>query len=258
MADMKPEIRIVDDAAALAAAAAQEFVTAACEAVAARGRFTVALSGGSTPRRLYERLASAHLSGRASTWPQTHIFWGDERLVPPDHPDSNYRMAREALLDRIDLPSDQIHGILTGIGDATEAASRYEQDLRMFFGPGAAASPRFDLILLGLGGDGHTASLFPGSPALRDKTRWVVGHRVEGIPHDRVTLTLPILNEAARVIFLVGGGDKAVALRAVLEGSDPIERIPARGVRPFRGSLIWIVDRAAARLLAAPNERGRI
>ena len=252
MADRKPEIRIADDAAALAAAAAAEFVTAAGEAVAARGCFTVALSGGSTPRRLYERLASARSSGPAVPWPQTHIFWGDERLVPPGHLDSNYRMAREVLLDRIALPADQIHPIPSDAGDATEAASKYEAELRAFFSSTTGEAPRFDLILLGLGNDGHTASLFPGSDAVGEKTRWVIGHRVEGIPHDRVTLTFPVLNNAARVVFLVSGSDKAGALQSVLEGDDPIDRVPARGVRPTRDGLLWLVDRDAARQLQRP------
>lgn len=249
MADIQPEIRIVADAAMLAEIAAEEFIDAARGAVAARGRFTVALSGGSTPKRLYERLASAHSSGLAATWPQTHIFWGDERLVPPDHPDSNYRMACEVLLNRIDLPADQIHSIPTGIDDATEAASKYELDLRAFFSPAARQAPCFDLILLGLGGDGHTASLFPGSDAVREGTRWVVGHRLEGIPHDRITLTFPVLNNAARVVFLVSGSDKAGALQSVLEGDAPIDRVPARGLRPVRGGLLWLIDRDAARQL---------
>ena len=252
MADRKPEIRIVDDAAALAAAAAAEFVTTAGEAVAARGRFTVALSGGTTPRRLYERLASARSSGPAVSWPQTHIFWGDERLVPPGHPDSNYRMAREVLLDRIALPAGQIHPIPTDAGDATEAASEYEAELRAFFSPAAGEAPRFDLILLGLGTDGHTASLFSGSDAVGEKTRWVAGHRAEGIPHERVTLTFPVLNNAERVVFLVSGSDKAGALHSVIEGDAPIDRVPARGVRPGRGGLLWLIDRDAARQLQRP------
>ena len=244
--DMQPEIRIVDDAAALAVAAAEEFVDAAGEAVAARGRFTVALSGGSTPKQLYERLASLGPSDTTIPWPQTHLFWGDERLVPPDHADSNYRMARETLLDRVALPAHQIHRIPTDTGDATEAASRYEAELRAFFSPAAGEVPRFDLILLGLGGDGHTASLFPGSGAVREEIRWVVGDRVEGTPYDRVTLTFPVLNNAARVIFLVRGSDKAIALQSVLEGDAPIDRIPARGVRPRSGRLLWLVDRDGA------------
>ncbi len=246
MADPKPEIRIFDDAETLARAAATEFADRAIEAVAARGRFTVALSGGSTPRRLYETLVGAPPSGRPVPWEGIHLFWGDERHVPPGHRDSNYRMVREALLDRIALPEDQVHRVPAGSGPVADAASAYENDLRTFFSPPGDEPPRFDLVLLGLGADGHTASLFPGTKALWETERWVVGHRIEGVATERVTFTFPLINNAAAVLFLVSGRDKADALRDVLSGEGTIDRIPASGVHPTHGSLVWLADREAA------------
>jgi 6-phosphogluconolactonase len=250
MAKQQPEIRVVEDAQEVARAAATEFIARAHEAVAARGFFSVALSGGKTPRLLYDTLARETAAGASIPWKGTHLFWGDERHVPPEHPDSNYRMVRESLLDRIGLPAGQVHRIPTGVGSAVDAAARYESELRSFFAPAPGDVPRFDLVLLGLGGDGHTASLFPGSAAVRESQRWVTAERVASLGSDRITLTLPVINHAARVIFLVTGDDKAEPLHSVLHGQEPVDRLPARGVRPLNGTLLWLVDRSAARLLS--------
>jgi 6-phosphogluconolactonase len=257
MAKQEPEIRIVEDAQEVARAAAAEFIDRAREAVATRGFFTVALSGGKTPRLLYDTLARETAAGTSIPWKGMHLFWGDERSVPPGHPDSNYRMVQESLLDRIDLPAGQVHRIPTGAGSAADAAARYESELRSFFAPAPGEAPRFDLILLGLGGDGHTASLFPGSAAVQESQRWVVAERVASLGSDRVSLTLPVINHAARVLFLVTGQDKAEALRSVLRGKDPVDRLPARGVRPVNGTLLWLVDRSAARLLSSDGRAER-
>ena len=243
-------LRIVDD---LARAAAEDFLRTVDESIAARGRFTVALSGGSTPRALYRLLASGDEPyHRLIPWDSVHFFWGDERHVPPDHPDSNYRMAREALLDHVPVPAVNVHRIRGEAPDAAVAAAAYEEELRGFFQPAPGEAPRFDLVLLGLGPEGHTASLFPGSPALHETGRWVAAPWVEAHHTFRVTLTPPVLNAAARVVFLVSGADKAAALRAVIdfegdsEGERDVDRYPAQVVRPAAGTLLWLVDRAAA------------
>jgi 6-phosphogluconolactonase len=212
--------------------------------VAERGRFTLALSGGSTPEKLYTLLAT---NARASLpWDKVFFFWGDERHVPPDHTDSNYRMAEAAMLSRIPIPPSNVFRVPTENPDAAAAAEAYEQTLCKFFALEPGQVPRFDLILLGMGPDGHTASLFPDTPALREKSRLVVANWVEKLKASRITFTLPVLNAARRVIFLVSGTDKAAALRAVLEGDAPGEQYPAKLVRPTDGKLIWFVDRAAA------------
>ncbi|MFQ5664404.1 MAG: 6-phosphogluconolactonase [Terriglobia bacterium] len=202
--------------------------------------FCVALAGGSTPRQLYELLASGEWRHRIP-WDQLHFFWGDERLVPHDHRQSNYRMVREALLKHVPVPQQNIHPVPTQA--SLEATARaYEQELRAHFGHRWGV-PGFDLILLGLGADGHTASLFPGAPALEDKQHLVVAHRPAGYELARVTLTLPVLNHARRVFFLVSGASKALALRDAFEGTG---QRPAQRVAPKKGELVWLVDSAAA------------
>lgn len=237
-------VRILPNAENLAQAGLEQVVQAAKTAVAARGHFYFALSGGSTPRLLYERLASETAFER-DWWRHTHIFWGDERCLPPTHPDSNYHMARAALLDHVPIPPENIHR-MAGEREPEQAAADYEVELeRVFGGP-----PRFDLILLGMGRDGHTASLFPHTPALRERTRRAVANFYAPVePPWRITLTLPVIN-AAGVIFLVSGADKAETLRQVLEGEYKPDDLPAQLVRPAGGSL-WLVDTAAARLLGA-------
>ena len=203
-----------------------------------RTPFRLALAGGSTPRRLYELLAGSEFRDKIP-WTQVHFFWGDERMVPQDHPQSNYRMGQEALLKHVPVPRPNIHPIPTQ-ASPEEAAQAYENELRQHFGRGV---PTFDLILLGLGGDGHTASLFPGAAALEEKQRLAVAHRPGLKGFDRVTLTLPVLNQARRVFFLVAGENKATALRAALGSGG---QLPAQQVAPRNGELIWLVDAAAA------------
>ncbi len=233
---MTPEIVVLPDPAALAREATDRFVALARSAIAAQGRFTVALSGGSTPRALYEQLVTQPIE-----WRHVHIFWGDERCVPPDHPDSNYGMAQRTLLSHIDIPAPNVHR-LKGELDPAQAAQQYEAELRAILG----TAPRFDLILLGMGTEGHTASLFPGTPALHEQRRWVVAQYVDKLQANRLTLTPPVINQAANVIFLIAGSDKAVALQSVWHGPHDPDHLPAQIVMPTTGRVIWLVDQAAA------------
>jgi len=223
---------------ALVERATEFFMQTAAQSIQAHGRFAVSLSGGSTPRALYERLAIAKFS-----WQSIHLFWGDERCNPPEHPDSNYRMTAESLLNHIDIPLENIHRIPGELSPA-KAAEAYEQDLRGFFG----VSPRFDLVLLGMGDDGHTASLFPDSPALAESVRWAVAaeHTTPPPPLvSRVTLTFGVFNAARRVIFLVSGAGKASRLAEIQRGCD----YPAARIRPTNGEPLWLLDSGAAGLL---------
>jgi 6-phosphogluconolactonase len=230
-------------------AAAEEVIRSATDAVAQRGRFTIALSGGSTPRNLYTLIAAN--ASATLPWSQMFFFWGDERHVAPDNPDSNYRMAKEALLSKVPVPPANIFPVPAENPDAAQAAEIYEQTLRRFFAVAPGEFPRFDLILLGMGPDGHTASLFPETPALQEKSRLVVANWVEKLGSSRITFTLPLLNAARRVAFLVSGTDKAAALHEVLEGNAPAEKYPSRLVQPREGKVTWFVDRAAASELSA-------
>src|SRR5215831_7507557 len=243
---MTREILIEPNPEAVAAAAASEFLQQADAAVSPKSLFTVALSGGSTPRTLYSLLASDAYRDRLP-WDKIHFFWGDERHVPPDNPDSNYRMAREAMLSRVPVPAATIHRIKTEQADAVAVAAQYEAELRSIFHTPDGQFPRFDLILLGMGPDGHTASLFPGTAALGERQRLVVANRVEKLDTYRITLTLPVLNNAACVMFLVTGEDKAQVLKEVLEGEP--DRYPSQLVKPVNGRLIWVVEQSAASLL---------
>jgi 6-phosphogluconolactonase len=225
-------------------AAAEEVIRAATSAIAERDRFTIALSGGSTPRNLYTLIAANASS--TLPWAQMFFFWGDERHVPPDDRDSNYRMAKETLLSKVPVPAANIFRIPSENSDALAAADAYEQTLRKFFLVAPGEFPRFDLILLGLGPDGHAASLFPETAALQEKSRLVVANWVEKLNTSRITLTLPVLNAARCVAFLVSGTDKAPVLHEVLEGHAPGEKYPSKLVQPNEGKLIWFVDRAAA------------
>jgi 6-phosphogluconolactonase len=239
------EVRVFDGVSELMRATAEEIALAARQAVDDHGRFSWALAGGSTPRTVYQLLASDFYRERMP-WSAIHFFWGDERHVPPDHPDSNFRMAREAMLDYVPVPPENVHRIPAEEPDAQRAATEYEATLRSFFSLSPGAWPRFDLILLGLGKDGHTASLFPGGDAVRERERLVVAPWVEAQKTFRITLTPPVLNQARRAMFLVSGEEKAEALHAVLEGAREPERYPAQIVE---GNRLWMVDRAAARLL---------
>ena len=245
------EIRTLTTPQELFAAAAEEVVRAANEAVAQRGRFTIALAGGSTPKSLYNLLATN--ARTALPWDRMFFFWGDERHVPPTDPDSNYRMADETMLSKIPVPTANVFRMKTENPDAAAVAEDYEQTLRKFFQLEPGQVPTFDLILLGMGPDGHTASLFPGTAALQEKSRLVLANWVEKMKTYRITLTLPVLNAARCVIFLVSGTDKAAALHAVLEEDVPGEQYPAKLVRPRQGKLIWLVDRAAASTLSSKN-----
>ncbi|MGC2198286.1 MAG: 6-phosphogluconolactonase [Terriglobales bacterium] len=236
------DLRIFPDRPALFQAAADEFVRQARAAIQSSGRFTVALAGGSTPKGLYSLLATH----TAIPWDKVRFFFGDERHVPPDDPESNYRMARETLLSKVPIPSGDVYRVPAENPDAGQAAQSYEHTLRQFFQTPPTTFPRFDLILLGMGPDGHTASLFPGGKALQERSRWVVADWVEKFKTDRITLTLPVLNNAAVVMFLVSGEDKAETLKEVLEGTQPADLFPSKLVRPTDGKLIWLADQAAA------------
>jgi 6-phosphogluconolactonase len=237
------EVKILPDSAALAQIAAQEFHRVAEAAVQERGRFSVAFSGGNTPRAVYSLLANEH---KQLPWDRIHIFFGDERHVPPDHPDSNFRMANESLLTKVQIPEKNIHRIHAEL-DSDTAAAEYDQQLRNFFQLSNHDWPRFDLIFLGIGEDGHTASLFPGSKALTEASRRVVANWIEKFQTFRITLTFPVLNHAAEVVFLVSGAGKAKILSEVLRPG--ARKFPAQYVQPENGRLLWLVDQDAGSLL---------
>jgi 6-phosphogluconolactonase len=240
-------IRVLPDPQALADAAARHVVESAHAAIRERGRFSVALSGGSTPRDLHLRLSNPPLVDQVE-WARMHVFFGDERCVPPDDERSNFRMAKETLLSKVPIPPEQVHR-LRGELPPEEAAADYERQLGEFFGN---EPPRLDLILLGMGDNGHTASLFPGLSAVREQQRWVVAENVAEVGMWRITLTPVVLNLAREDVFLVAGAAKAKMLRQVLEGPYAPDRLPAQVVRPAMGEVIWMVDAAAAAELAVP------
>ncbi|OLD38634.1 MAG: 6-phosphogluconolactonase [Nitrospirae bacterium 13_1_40CM_2_62_10] len=239
-----PEVRIAEDAQELGQEAADLFVWLGQQAVAASGRFRVVLSGGTTPKLLYAMLVSPAFSGQLE-WPRVEFYFGDERCVPPDHPESNFRMADETLLRPLKIAPERIFRMRGEADDPDEAAREYETVLRTQFGVPAPGWPSFDLILLGLGEDGHTASLFPGAPALEERARLVVASRAPGGVKNRLTLTVPAMNQARVVLFLVSGIIKAAAVHAVIEDRET-GRVPAKLIRPVSGRVIWILDRAAA------------
>jgi 6-phosphogluconolactonase len=243
-----PELRIFANLEELSRAAAERLADFCLERLTRESVFTAALSGGSTPRRLYELLGEPELAGRIP-WGRVHLFQVDERCVPPDHAESNYRMIRETLLDRVRIPQSNFHRMEAELANPHETAERYVQQLRTMFRPRSGEVPRLDLVLLGMGPDGHTASLFPRSPALAEREKWVCANFVEKLQANRVTLTYPVLNAAREIIFLVAGDEKAKTLRQVLEGPHEPERFPSQGIRPVDGKLSWFVDTAAARLL---------
>lgn len=242
MTDTRPSLRVLPDAGLLARAAADEVLRAVHSA---GDRFTLALSGGSTPKRLYQLLAADEYSSRLD-WQRIHLFWGDERCVPPDDSASNYHLAQETLLDHVPILPENVHRI-AGELEPAQAAALYDQHLGTFFG----GLPRFDLILLGLGVDGHTASLFPLTPALQERIHYAVPSIAPVSPSHRVTVTLPVINAAARVLFLVSGADKADVLRRVFYGEPTPDELPAQLVQPVNGDCLWLVDTPAARLLKA-------
>jgi 6-phosphogluconolactonase len=245
------EIRVLTTPQELFSAAAEEVVRIADQAVKERGRFTVALSGGSTPKSLYNLLATN--ARNTLPWDKMFFFWGDERHVPPDDPESNYRMAAETMLSKVPVPPGNVFRFATENPDAAAVADNYEKTLRKFFQLAPDGVPSFDLILLGMGPDGHTASLFPGTAALHEKTRLVVANWVDKLKTHRLSLTLPVLNAARFVTFLVSGTDKAAVLRSVLEENVPGEQYPAKLVQPKNGKVIWFLDRAAASSLSSKS-----
>ncbi len=230
------------DPSALAARARDEVLQRAECALAERGAFRIALAGGSTPRLLYRLLAEAR-----ADFARWHVFFSDERCVPPQHEESNFRMASEAWLARGGVPGAQIHRV-RGEADATAAAAEYEREIALAFR--TTDVPRFDVVLLGMGADGHTASLFPGTTALEDTRNFVAATWVEKLAAHRVTFTVPAINAAHCVMFMVAGVDKAAMLRTVLRGDEAQAHYPVRRVQPTNGELLWLVDRAAASELA--------
>jgi 6-phosphogluconolactonase len=244
------EIRILNDGAAIAKRAAQKFVESATSAVREKGSFNVALAGGSTPKALYGLLVTDAALRSQVPWDKMHLFFGDERHVAPDHSDSNFRMATEAMISKSPLKPEQVTRI-KGEYPATErAALEYEKALREYFKLKDGEYPRFDLLLVGMGSEGHTLSLFPGTKALHAEGRAVVRNWVGKLYTERITLTAPAGSNAARILFMVTGADKALALKAVLEGPYEPEQLPAQLLQPKNGKLLWLVDTAAGSMLA--------
>ncbi len=249
------EVMILPDANAIAQTAAAEFLEAARVAVQEKDSFCVALAGGSTPKALYELLSNNPLLQALVPWSKIQWFFGDERHVRPDHAESNFRMARETMLAKAPLDPKQVHRIKGEKTNAAAAAEEYEEELRASFRLEADQLPRFDLVLLGMGAEGHTASLFPGTKALKEERRLVVSNWVGKLYTDRITVTPPVLNNAARVIFMVHGAEKAPALKAVLEGPYEPAQLPAQMIQPKEGRVVWLADPSAAGMLAPKAKR---
>ena len=247
---MQREVVVLPDATAITRRAAAEFLKSVNETIAQKGFFTVALAGGSTPRALYSLLADDPSLRSKIPWPKLHFFFGDERHVPPDNPESNFHMANEALFSKGLVKPEQITRIKGEYPDTGKAALEYEQALRAYFKLKDGEYPRFDLVLLGMGDEGHTLSLFPGTKALHASHRIVVRNWVGKLFTERITLTAAAANQANRVIFLVTRSDKACALKAVLEGPYEPDQLPAQMIQPASGNLLWLVDQAAGSMLA--------
>jgi 6-phosphogluconolactonase len=248
-----PEIRVLTTPQELFAAAAEEVIHAANTAVAERGRFTLALSGGSTPKSLFNLLATN--AKAAFPWDRTFFFWSDERHVPPTDNDSNYKMAEETMLSKVPVPAGNVFRIPAEDPDAAAVADSYEKTIQKFFQLAPGSLPAFDLILLGMGPDGHTASLFPNSAGLQEKSRLVIANWVEKLKTHRLSFTLPVLNAARCDAFLVSGTDKAPMIKTVLEENVPGEQYPAKLVQPKDGKLLWFLDRAAASALTSQQPK---
>jgi 6-phosphogluconolactonase len=247
--EVLPGVLVSQNAEELARLAARKFVDWAWQAIARDGQFFVALSGGSTPKALFRTLASDEFRGQVD-WARVQLFWGDERAVPPDDPESNYGMTRRELLIRVPIPGANVHRMEADDADLGRAAHEYETLLRRYLPLDERGFPVFHLVYLGIGPEGHTASLFPGSPLLKETLRWVSTPMVAKLGKRRMTLTLPVLDAAQRVVFLVSGAEKAPILREVLLG-DPKEQLPAQMVQPRNGERIFLVDEAAATLLTS-------
>lgn len=241
------QVRVYPTRSAAAHAVAAHFVAAAEKATTARRRFSVVLAGGNTPRDVYRLLASDEYAPMVA-WQQTHVFWGDERAVSLSDPENNAHMARETLLNYVPIPVENIHRIQTNL-PPQDAARDYEQTLRDYFSVRGMREPSFDLVLLGMGAEGHVASLFPHSSALRERERWVAATYVEPKQTWRITMTPVALNAASKIIFTVVGEEKAQALKEVLSDPKRPNEFPAQIVDPPQGQVLWIVDRAAASLL---------
>lgn len=251
----KCSLKCLDDAQALCAAAADEFVRAYTAAVEARTVFRVALAGGSTPCRLHRILTKSPYREKVS-WDRVEFYFADERSVHPEHPDSNFRMANDTLLTELGIDDSKVHRMCAEQVDLDRAALIYEETLAEAFGSVVGGPPpSFDLIFLGMGTDGHTASLFPATRALHEAERWVVANEVPQLGCSRMTITYPLINAANRVVFMVSGAAKAAALAAVLEGPENRFRYPSQGVAPTPGSLLYLIDQAASERLTSETTR---
>jgi len=244
------EVQILPDAAAIARRAAEKIIDAAAVAIKERGGFTISLAGGSTPKALYSLLATDPAFKSQMPWDKTQFFFGDERHVPPDNSDSNYRMAHESMLSKVPLKPEQVIRIKAEYENSEKAAEEYQQALRTWFQRSNQQLPRFDVLLLGMGDEGHTLSLFPGTKALHDNGRWVMSNWIGKLFTDRVTITAPVANNSALAIFMVTKADKALALKGVLEGPYEPEQLPSQLIQPKNGKLLWLVDPTAASKLA--------
>lgn len=237
----EPQVRVLPSDEELFRASAEKFCEVGKQAIREQGRYTVALSGGSTPKGLHHELATTF--AKELPWDKVFLFWGDERHVPPDFPESNFRMAKETLLAKLPIPADHVFRMRGELPDANEAGAMYEQWLREFFHPAAGQAPQIDFILLGIGPEGHTASLFPDTKALEEKKHLVVGNYVAVHSTWRITCTYPVLNNGANVMFLVDGASKADIVRTALK--DPSANLPCQRVKPVSGNLMWYLDSAA-------------
>jgi 6-phosphogluconolactonase len=244
------EVQILPDGAAIASRAAEKIIQAASVAVKQRGAFTISLAGGSTPKALYGLLATDPVFNSQMPWDKTQFFFGDERHVPPDHSESNYRMANESMLSKVPLRPEQVHRVKGEVQDAEKAALEYEQTLRSHFKLAPGQLPRFDVVLLGMGDEGHTLSLFPGTKALHDNGRLVMSNWIGKLYTERVTITAPVANNSGLAMFMVTKADKALALKGVLEGPYEPEQLPSQLIQPKNGELLWLVDTAAGSKLS--------
>lgn len=250
-----PEVCVLPDTSAVAARAADELLHIAGVSVARSGRFTIALAGGSTPKTLYNLLVADPRLRNAVPWDKMLVFFGDERHVGPGHSESNYKMAWDAMLSKAPLAPEQVSRIKGEYQDTDKAAREYEQEIRRHFQLKEGEFPRFDLLLLGMGNEGHTLSLFPGTKALHETKRIVTRNWVGKLFTERVTLTVPAANHAANAIFMVAGSDKALALKGVLEGPLEPEQLPSQMIRPVNGKLLWLVDTAAGSMLSLQTRK---
>jgi len=245
-----PDVRILTNIDEIAKRAAQDFLQSATQAVSEKGSFTVALSGGSTPKALYSLLATDAALRSQLPWDKMYMYFGDERSVGPDHADSNFRMATETMLSKVPIKPEQVFRIKGEYKDTEKAAQEYEQVLRTSFKIADGQFPRFDLVFLGIGNEGHTASLCPGTKALHETKRLAARNWVGKLYTNRITLTAPVINSAARVVFMVTGADKTLALKGILEGPHEPDQLPAQLIQPPNGKLVWLVDTVAGGMLS--------